>query len=168
MEEENEGQELNESRVAKFEPLPFINPYAVKKRGRPLNFTPEQLAYKFAEFVEWCKQHPLPVGEVTTSQKGDKFFKEKNAPRMVSIGAFIVFLGETRSWWDMLGTRDAGEEFVRVKTRIREFCENYQIEMASTGFFKENIISRLLGLADKTNNKVEVDVESERPVIKIG
>lgn len=148
-----------------FEVLPFRNPY--KGPGRPLDYTPAELAKKFVEFVSWCQKHPIPLGETTTNKQGDAFYKEKFAPRMVSIGAFIVYLGESRSWWDMLKEREDGEEFVRVKTRIKEFCENYQIEMASTGLFKENIISRLLGLADKQGGFLEVSVNQERPEIVI-
>lgn len=146
--------------------LPFRNPYG--KVGRPLNYTPQRLAEKFAEFVEWCRTHPIPITETTISARADVFEKTRKAPRMVSVGAFLVFLGEDKSWWSRLDTRENGEEFVNLKSRISTFCENYQIEMASTGLFKENIISRLLGLADKQNASVEVGVSDDKtPLIEI-
>lgn len=147
--------------------MPFRDPY--KKVGRPLNYTPQRLAEKFAEFVDWCRTHPISITETTTSARAaDVYEKTRKAPRMVSVGAFLVFLGEDKSWWSRLDTRENGEEFVNLKSRITTFCESYQIEMASTGLFKENIISRLLGLADKQTASVEVATSEEKtPIIEI-
>ena len=161
-------EEFNpKAKAAALELLPFTIPEELtKKAGRPLDFTPEQLADKFVEFLEWCGKHPIPLGETTVNMKGEAFDKYKNAPRMVSINAFLVFIGKSRSWWSMLDQGSKGEKFLVVKTRIREYCESYQVEMASTGLFKENIISRLLGLADKRTEEMSVSL-SERPEINI-
>ena len=149
------------------EMLPFTIPEELTRGpGRPLDFTPEQLANKFVEFLEWSKQHPIPLGETTINMKGEAFDKYKNAPRMVSINQFLVYIGKSQSWWAMLDTRKQGDKFVILKTRIREYCEGYQIEMASTGLFKENIISRLLGLADKKQMDANFSL-TDRPEINI-
>jgi hypothetical protein len=131
--------------------------------GRPLKFTPTELAQKFDEYVQWCKDHPI-VKEVTdhaTSVDGTKYGKttEDKTPRLVSIGGFLVFLGETWDWWSKLETGKHKEDFFKVKGLIRGFCEEYQKEMASANVFNGNIISRLLGLADKA--QVEADVRAE-------
>lgn len=119
--------------------------------GRPLKYTPAKLQEKFVEYVQWCKDNPIvlgtkvsntsvegiPYGSVTTEEK----------PRLVSIGGFLVYIGATRSWWGELDR--AKQDFSAVKDLIRGFCEEYQKEMAAANIFNANIISRLLGLADK-------------------
>ena len=55
------------------------------------------------------------------------------------------------------------DEFLKVKEKIKNYCENYQKEMAAAGIFKENIISRLLGLKDK--QEVENTGEGIRIVV---
>ena len=53
---------------------------------------------------------------------------------------------------------------MRVKAHIKKYCETIQIDMAAAGLLKENIISRLLGLADKkavTTDGVKIVVESQ-------
>lgn len=147
--------------------LPFTIPDELTRGpGRPLDFTPEQLACKFVEFLEWTKTYPIPVGETQVNAKGDSYDKYKVMPRMVNIRAFLVYIGKSQSWWGMLDSRKQGDKFVILKTRIREYCESYQIEMASTGLFKENIISRLLGLADRTQTDATLNIR-ERPEIEI-
>ena len=123
------------------------------KLGRPLKYKPDELLEKFAEYVTWAKEHPIPiVRKVTSTTTEGKVYgsdTEEHKPRLLSIGGFLVFIGAERSWWDNLNEGKRGEEFLRVKAIIREFCEDYQKEMASAEIFNANIISRLLGLADK-------------------
>lgn len=129
--------------------------------GRPLNFTPNELAEKFAEYVEWCKKNPIrkESTEKATSTEGAKYGKttEDEIPRLVSIGGFLVFLGEGWDWWTRLDERKEKDEFIKVKGLIRVFCEEYQKEMASANIFNGNIISRLLGLADKAQIEGQMD-----------
>lgn len=139
-----------------YPPVRFAN-----KGGRPLNYTPEELATKFDEYVRWCQDNPIVLGseEKSTAVDGTKYGKQtiEQKPRLVSIGGFLVYIGEDMSWWHRLDTRKAKEKFIKVKGYIREFCESYQKEMASAGIFNGNIISRLLGLADKQAVTAEVD-----------
>lgn len=142
---------------------PVINPL---KRGRPLHYTPEELADKFAEYVKWCDEHPITIKrtatQTNTSPVGPSSFDRdevEQKPQLVSISGFLVWLGETESWWKMLGEREDGEEFVTLKSYIRTYCQQNQAKLASSGVFKENIISRLLGLADKQQQQVTGQVE---------
>lgn len=118
------------------------------KLGRPLKYTPKQLMEEFAKYVQWCKEHPIVQRQRTDYANG---FSDTTIehPRYVSIGGFHIWLGCTDSWWKNLDDGKYGEDFLRVKGKIKKFCEQYQIEMAASGQMKENIISRLLGLADK-------------------
>ena len=99
------------------------------------------------------------VTEASTSVNGGKYGRKttETIPRLVSIGGFLVFIGEGSSWWTNLEKRKRKADFIRVKALIRDFCESYQKEMASANIFNGNIISRLLGLADKQQVDAEVN-----------
>lgn len=148
---------------------PVVNP--LKRVGRPLHYTPEQLAEKFAEYVKWCEKHPIVITRTakgsTSSHSSPSSFdreEEERKPQMISVKGFCVWLGESESWWAMLDKDSSfSQEFLRVKTYIRAYCEENQAQLASAGVLKENIISRLLGLADKQNveTKMEGVIEYE-------
>jgi len=127
--------------------------------GRPLKYQPEELLEKFREYLVWAKDNPIAVGhsEKSYARDGGTYGKETEElkPRLVSISGFLVHIGATRDWWDGLGLRKRSAEFIRVKSFIREYCENYQKEMATNDIFNANIISRLLGLADKKEVKTD-------------
>jgi hypothetical protein len=141
---------------------PFINPLA----GRPLHFTPKQLAEKFAEYVSWCEENEIELGE---RQKGiapggyvDRTTTNYKQ-RLISIHGFLVYIGKTARWWGELSNGKHGDKFSVVKAHITEYCEDYQKEMAAAGIFNANIISRLLGLADKkelTGEAINIIVNS--------
>lgn len=147
--------------------IPVINP--LKKAGRPLHHTPEELAERFAEYVKWAVEHPIIVkrsatGTTTTPTAPSSFDRddEERKPQRISVEGFLLWIGETRSWWSMLDKDSSfAEEFLVVKSYIRAYCEENQATMASAGLFKENIISRLLGLADKQNVTADVDAKVE-------
>lgn len=141
---------------------PVINPL---KRGRPLHYTPEELAVKFSEFVKWSQENPIVVTKSVKGSTGDTPFdrdEEEQKPQYISVKGFLVWLGETKDWWDKLDSDSVNAaEFFHLKTYIRTYCEENQAKLASAGIYKENIISRLLGLADKqaVEAKMEGSIE---------
>lgn len=152
-------------------------PFVYNQVGRPLKFKPHELLEKFVEYIEWAKAHPIENVYRTsgTSYTGDSYGNtNKNLkPRLISIGGFLVFIGQTESWWKNLEEGKRAEEFLKVKEKIKNYCESYQKEMAAAGIFKENIISRLLGLKDKqeVENKGEgwkiiVNSEEEKKMVE--
>ena len=147
---------------------PVINPL---RKGRPLHYTPDQLAEKFVEYVQWCDEHPITISRTVTqtgsSPQGDSSFDREeveNKPQLVSIAGFLVWLGETEDWWRNLDRLEDGVEFITLKSYIRAYCQQNQAKLASSGVFKENIISRLLGLADKQSVDAKVDDSIEYKV----
>lgn len=148
---------------------PFINPLV----GRPLHFTPKQLAEKFGEYVRWCEDNEIELGE---RQKGvapggyvDKTTTNYKQ-RLISIHGFLVYIGKTSRWWGELSNGKQGDKFSVVKAHITEYCEDYQKEMAAAGIFNANIISRLLGLADKkelTGESINIIVNSQEEKEKL-
>ena len=141
---------------------PVINPL---KKGRPLHYTPERLAEKFAEYVKWAQEHPIIITRTSSGVTDDSSFnrtEEETKPQRVSVTGFLVWLGEGARWYSELEHGADGGEFSKVKAYIRAYCEDNQTTLASVGLYKENIISRLLGLTDKK----EVSMESPTIVVK--
>lgn len=119
------------------------------KLGRPLKYTPSELLDKFAEYVQWCHDHPLADYSTTRYANGNFAHVEEPKPRRISIDGFLVFVGGSDRWWSELKNGKEGENFSKVKDAIKKYCETSQTDMAAAGLLKENIISRLLGLADR-------------------
>lgn len=148
---------------------PFINPLV----GRPLHFTPKQLAEKFEEYVRWCEDNVMVFEEKQKGLQGNgyvdkttKTFKQ----RLISVHGFLVFIGKTKRWWSQLSEGKHGEKFSYLKESITEYCEDYQKELAASGHYNANIISRLLGLADKkelTGESINIIVNSQEEKDKI-
>lgn len=148
---------------------PFINPLA----GRPLHYTPKQLAEKFEEYVKWCEENEIELGE---RQKGiaSGGYVDKTTTnykqRLISVHGFLVFIGKSKRWWTELSDGKQGDKFSTLKDSITSYCEDYQKEMAAAGIFNANIISRLLGLADKkelTGESINIIVNSPEEKQKI-
>ena len=131
--------------------LPFKNPL-----GRPLKLTPAQLAEEFGKYAQWCKDNPLVAHTRVDYAKGFSDTTDER-PRMVSIDGFLVYLGCSDCWWSQLSNGKRGDEFSRVKDGIKKYCELSQKEQAAAGLLNANIISRLLGLADKKEVEAKGD-----------
>ena len=142
---------------------PFINPLV----GRPLHFTPKQLAEKFEEYVKWCEANVMEFEERQKGLQGNGYVDKttKNYKlRLISVHGFLVFIGKTKRWWSQLSEGKQGEKFSYLKESITEYCEDYQKELAASGHYNANIISRLLGLADKkelTGESINIIVNSQ-------
>lgn len=146
--------------------IPLL-PFKYTLGGRPLYYSPKELAEKFVEFVEWCNDNSFNIEQTKTTETMRDEKTETTSTsfvRMVSVGSFLVFIGKTRRWWGELSNGKQGERFSAVKEAITEYCEEYQKEMAATGVFNANIISRLLGLADK--KQIEGDSANLTIVVK--
>lgn len=148
---------------------PFINPLA----GRPLHYTPKQLAEKFEEYVRWCEDNVMEFEEKQKGLQGNGYVNKTTKTfkqRLISVHGFLVFIGKTKRWWSQLSEGKQGEKFSYLKESITEYCEDYQKELAASGHYNANIISRLLGLADKkelTGEGINIIVNSQDEKEKI-
>lgn len=125
--------------------------------GRPNKYTPTEMWSEFQEYVKWCCEHPITMTTRTTYSSGNSSEVDESKPRLVSIDGFMIWLGVSDVWWyDIEKSKRYGPEFSRVKTRIKKITEQYQKEMAASGYFNANIIARLLGLADRQTVTEEV------------
>ena len=148
---------------------PFINPLV----GRPLHFTPKQLAEKFGEYVKWCEENVMEFEERQKGIQGNGYIDKTTRNyklRLISVHGFLVFIGKTKRWWSQLSEGKQGEKFSYLKESITEYCEDYQKELAASGHYNANIISRLLGLADKkelTGESINIIVNSQEEKEKL-
>ena len=119
-----------------------------QKRGRPRKFKPIELLEEFKNYIQDRMSNPIIEKEEENGKTGihpNCKTKEKKHPQLLSVADFCVFLGCSRNWWNELP-----DEFLGVKAHISTYIDNFQLKGASIGVFNANIVSRLLGLKDKT------------------
>ena len=119
-----------------------------QKRGRPRKFKPSDLLDEFQNYIQDRMSNPIVEKEEESGYAGQNSsakVKEKSHPQLLSVADFCVFLGCSRNWWNELP-----DEFLGVKSHISTDIDNFQLKGASFGVFNANIVSRLLGLKDKT------------------
>jgi hypothetical protein len=134
-----------------------------RNAGRPQLFeSPEMLKEAADEYFEatakryWSEEDWIQSGKQVTRKKSPPF----------TIAGFCLFVGASRNWWNEMKTREEkikGSKFLGVIRYISDTVELQQFEGASIGAFNANIISRALGLVDKTQS----DVTTTR-VFKVG
>ena len=137
-----------------------------QKRGRPRKFKPADLLDEFQNYIQDRMSNPIVEKEEESGYAGNNSSaktKEKSHPQLLSVADFCVFLGCSRNWWNELP-----DEFLGVKSHISTYIDNFQLKGASIGVFNANIVSRLLGLKDKTELsggsiilRVETDEETK-------
>lgn len=137
-----------------------------QKRGRPRKFKPADLLDEFQNYIQDRMSNPIVEKEEESGYAGKNSSaktKEKSHPQLLSVSDFCVFLGCSRNWWNELP-----DEFLGVKSHISTYIDNFQLKGASIGVFNSNIVSRLLGLKDKTELsggsiilRVETDEETK-------
>lgn len=141
----------------------------IGKRGRPRKYKPVELLEEFEKYIQERMADPIIEKEEESGfsgKNGSAKTKEKAHPQLLSVADFCVFLGCSRSWWLNLP-----DDFLIVKEHISTYIDNFQLKGASVGVFKANIVSRLLGLKDKTEFsgggiilRVETDQETKEMI----
>lgn len=132
------------------------------KHGRDKIFeTPEIFLKAAYEYFETVNKNPWIMQEMVRG--GDKAGEmvDKKIPRPYTIKGLCVFLNINHvTFLDY--EREKGKDFTKVFTHVREIIETNQTEGAMVGAYKENIIARILGLADKQS----IDIDDKRKSIE--
>lgn len=119
--------------------------------------TPDLLWDAACEYFEWCEANPLPAEDFITGgpMAGQKVTLNKMRPFTMQglCGYLDCSTGYFREF-----KKDCTKDFVSVVIRIEEAVYNQKFTGAASGFFNANIISRDLGLADKSDNETRVAV----------
>ena len=119
-----------------------------KTHGQPASYTPEALLEKAHEYFEAVQSNPIELPR----HKKDK--EPIYKPRPMSIRGFCTFAGIIRNTFYGYAKNP---DYKDITETIKESIEGYQLDHASIGAFKENIVARMIGLADKKENSVTVE-----------
>lgn len=145
--------------------------------GRPLKYKPNELLDKFEEYLCWIRDNPVEVetefravkqrGEGGNANEKGATVRKQKMLRPATIRGFLVHIGMSRQGWDDLENGKRGKEFSAVKSIIKDYCENNQLEGATLGIYNGNIVSRLLGLKEamEHSGKVETDSVSREEIL---
>ncbi len=118
------------------------------KHGRDKLFNdPEKLWEAAQEYFEatdkrkWTKKDW--VGK-------EAFPVDRETQTPYTLSGLCLYMGASRSWWNAFKANST-PDFLEVITRIEEILYTQKFEGAVVGAFNANIISRDLGLVDKTD-----------------
>lgn len=131
------------------------------RHGIELTFkTPELMWEGAAEYFEAAEKDIITVGN-----------ERKNRP--FSMEALCIFLGVNTAYFRQFEARIAageiknGNDFSTVINTIKEIIKIQQRDGAITGKYKENIISRMLGLHDHTSIQHSGAIDMPAPIIQV-
>lgn len=140
--------------------------------GRKAIFTsPKKLADSARQYFEWCDENPFMksvVNVVSIGQGAGSSVELTEVPvkRPYSLGGFCLFCSVNDHYWRDFKKSPVGlgKGFPAVIRDIEMAIMTQQVEGAQSGFFKENITSRINGLAE--NQKHSGKIESVPPVVQ--
>lgn len=99
------------------------------------------------DYFQWCEDNPLKEDKVF-SYEGDTFHDEVTKLRAFTINGLTLFIDVTdRVWRDWRNTR---QDLIPVIEWAEKVIKDQKFVAAAAGLLNANIISRDLGLADKT------------------
>jgi hypothetical protein len=123
------------------------------KIGRELLFaSPEALWEAAQEYFNHCDSNPIIVVDWVGK---DAIKIERKLKRPYLIQGFAYYLDVSESWWRNFKRAKAIDEgFLTVIARIENRMSDDKISGAAVGIYKENIVSRIEGLADKKDHTI--------------
>jgi len=124
-------------------------------RGQPRNLdSPEQL---WDLFLDYKKQLPTIEVPVTHVKLGVTFLPIPAPMTMEGFKCYCwdVNIGEIKRYVD--NTDGNFNNYVPIITRIKQEIFNHNLSRAAAGMYKENLIARQLGLADKNQTNISVE-----------
>lgn len=137
------------------------------KHGRDRLFSdPEALRESCLEFFKWYEENPIQSEKIGFSE-GVAVRAIINHPRAMTIKALCLFLGIGESTYH--AWKKDREDLSEVLEWAEQVIWGQKFGAAAAGLLNANIISRELGLADKTEMAVQSPVliinppEGERP-----
>lgn len=138
--------------------------------GVPRYATANELWDDALRYFEWCDNNPVDGSVIVTRYKkekrgGHKELKmqdmQNNVDRPYTIYGLCAFTGISE-WRNFKFYNIDREGFREVIATIENVIASQQIDGALTGLFRENLASRLNGLADKVTGDIDVNVNAEQ------
>ncbi len=119
------------------------------KHGRDKKYkTPELLVAAINPYFKWCLDNPF-IEEIVHGK--DSNIIEVNKMRPFTLEGLCNFIDLSVEGFKEYGRRE--DDFSEVYIRTRQIIDTQQLEGAASGFLKESIISRKLGLVDKKQHE---------------
>lgn len=143
--------------------------------------SPELMWEAACEYFEWSDKHPwkkevLGKGGKWTGEEDEEMATpevvEMNVKTPYSIHGLCIYLGCSTTYFRTFkletkaGIKKNGEAFLSVIGAIEDVIYKQQYDGAAAGFFNGNIVSRALGLVEKTEAKTESVVVNIMPSAK--
>lgn len=119
-----------------------------RQRAKAVYETPDELLNAAAKYFEWCEATPL-LEEQASHYQGTVIRYDVNKARAFTKTGLANYLGITTHQLNAYKTR-ADEEWAEVAELIEQVIYAQKFEHAAAGLLNANIISRDLGLADKS------------------
>lgn len=122
------------------------------KHGRDKLFASPDLLWEAAcEYFEWCEKNPL----IEIDFKGKDADKvELPKMRVFTLQGLCLYMDCSTSYFRQFKSeRSENKDFVTVIEKIEETVYNQKFTGAAAGFLNANIISRDLGLLDRSEIK---------------
>ncbi len=140
------------------------------KHGRDAIFKDASILLASAyEYFEWNSKNPWYKSEAIKS--GDQCGTIINVPieRPLTIEGLTQFLGVNKKYFNDFERTlsEDDKDFSEVIKHIKEIIVRNQTEGAIVGSFNANIISRMLGLIDKSSVDVDLNKLSEYDLDRI-
>lgn len=109
---------------------------------------PDALLDNFNQYCQWIQDNPL-IEEDWVGK--DAVPVERKKMRAITKYGIAVACGVSE-WKKISQLKQVSEDFRKVVTHIESVIANYNIQGSAAGFLNPNIISRLEGLAERTEN----------------
>ena len=117
--------------------------------GKPPTYTPETLK---TECIKYFKDRSETFIEEQQWVGKDGREVKKKHPVPFTLYSLCTYLGISFQTWQNYKAKD---NYVDIITHVEQIVFDQKFSYASAGFFKENIISRELGLKDTSIHEIE-------------
>lgn len=125
--------------------------------GRPRVFvTPDDLYQEFLRYVEFQKANPIPKTHFVGKDGEERI---EFIQRPITWLGFEGYLAQNNLLKD-LRIYEKLEEFSPTVSQAKAFCKWHNVDLASAGQLKENIIARIEGINETQN----VNIQQEQPL----
>ena len=118
--------------------------------NRLLFDTAQQLLDCAAKYFEWIDDNPIEVVEAFPYQ-GSVSMEDMPRARVMTYSGLCAFLGISHDTWQRYRVR---EDFHEVVALIDQAIYEQKFTGAAAGIFNASLISRDLGLAEKTTSEI--------------
>lgn len=139
--------------------------------ANPKFATPEDLWSACLEYFNWVEENPLEEARVA-QKKGEPVVIKVHKMRAMTIASLCVFLDIVESTWHEW--KASRKDLSDVITRVEQIIRSQKFQGAAADLLNANIISRDLGLADKSEltgkngGAIETVTRIERAIVKHG